>query len=330
MSQQRHQANAAATRILGSIVFVFFIALTLATHVSATELRPNLTVTDSVVRLGDLFTDAGEKSETVLFEAPLPGKYVQISAFELTKIATSHGLNWQKPDYLKRVKLNREGTLVSADDIKAVIQTRLGEENLSGNNEVRIFGLRKGIYIPVDNDIFDIEAESLEISDRQDRFTAVLNLPVSDAEFKQLRITGAIEQVLLLPVLNRLVAPGEIIEAEDLSWENISAKRINGRSIRNEASVVGFAARRPLQPGKMLMSTDLDKPMAVEKGSKLTVVLSSGLMTLTASARALEGGGIGETIRVMNLKSKQTVEAVITSAGMAKISHGRGIALAGR
>ncbi len=60
-------------------------------------------------------------------------------------------------------------------------------------------------------------------------------------------------------------------------------------------------------------------PVVVAKGSLVTIVLKTPTMILTAQGRAVEDGGRGDVIRVMNTRSKKIVEGVVSRPGTVSV-----------
>ena len=54
----------------------------------------------------------------------------------------------------------------------------------------------------------------------------------------------------------------------------------------------------------------------------ITMMFQSPLMTLTDIGRAIEGGGRGDVIQVMNLQSKKVVFATVTGPNQAQVALG--------
>lgn len=293
---------------------------TLSLVTEAHELREQLSVIDPVIKLGDLFTDAGASAETVIMEAPAPGKSRQLSSYELERIADQFELDWERPTYLKRVKVYREGTSFSLDDLSSLVMAEIRQQGLSNDVNVQIYGRRTGLYLPADATADDVEIESFEMSDRRDRFKAVALIPTGGIEPERLSISGRIEEVRLVPTLNRILTPGEVIRASDIEWTKFPVRQINARVVLDQSDLVGFVVKRAVRPGKTLFSNDVALPVVVEKGSIVTMIVSTGALSLSASGRALEDGGDGDTIRVMNVKSKQTVDAKVLNSGQVQVS----------
>jgi len=57
--------------------------------------------------------------------------------------------------------------------------------------------------------------------------------------------------------------------------------------------------------------------IAVRRGETVTLVYVSPGLQLTTRARALGDGGVGDSVRLVNLTSNRTIDAVVTGAGAA-------------
>jgi flagella basal body P-ring formation protein FlgA len=118
-----------------------------------------------------------------------------------------------------------------------------------------------------------------------------------------------------VPVLAERKLPGEIIRDADIRIEQMRLGMLPRDAISDESQLIGLEAKRGLVAGKAIRQVDLQRPVLVNKGSLVTIVLRRGAMLLTARGKALDAGGAGDTIRVTNTASKSTVEGVVTGAG---------------
>ena len=66
-----------------------------------------------------------------------------------------------------------------------------------------------------------------------------------------------------------------------------------------------LAAGEPLRP------SDLRTPVVVSKGSLVTIIYRTNVLTLTAQGRAMVNGASGESIAVMNAQSNRIIDAVV-------------------
>lgn len=60
--------------------------------------------------------------------------------------------------------------------------------------------------------------------------------------------------------------------------------------------------------------------IAVHRGEVITLVYVAPGLQLTTRARAMSDGGVGDAVRLVNLQSNRTVDAVVTGAGAATAS----------
>lgn len=301
-----------------------------APGVSAAELKPELGVDDRMVTLGDLFYDVGDKADIIVFEAPEPGRTKVISAFELQRLAKKHELDWEKPDYLKRVRLVRSAATITGEEIADLMRERAIADGADPDSQIRFFGRNNGFLVPFDATAADIEFERFSLSERKDRFSAVLLVPSGGDAPARISLNGTIEEVRQIPVFTRSIMPGEIIKASDIEWISFPANRLTGRAVYSQQQLVGMTVKRPTQTDKPINSNDLMAPVAVQKGAAVTMTVRSGLMLLTASGRALEDGGIGDTIRVLNAKSRTTIDAKVVSSSQVEVISAPSLALGPR
>ena len=66
----------------------------------------------------------------------------------------------------------------------------------------------------------------------------------------------------------------------------------------------------------------------VAKGTMVTVTLRSSGISISGTGRALEDGSLGESIQIMNIQSKRTLEASVIAPDRVRVALGRQIAVA--
>ncbi|MCK0070470.1 flagellar basal body P-ring formation chaperone FlgA [Kordiimonas laminariae] len=285
----------------------------------AADLQERLVVDEGVIRLSDIFTDTGIHGDEIIMEAPAPGKRTQLSNYQLTQLAEKYELDWNRPAYLKRIYIERGGIPFKGKDLQQLVMNAIRNQGVESELNVRIHGRVRGMYLPTDATFDDVYFEEFEINDQRTRFTANMILPTGTKERSELRISGAIEEVRLIPMLNSVVGPGEIITADHISWVRYPVKRINRNTIQSSKELIGHTVRRAQQSGKALIKNDIRVPVTVTRGSTVTMQIRAGKMLLTAEGRALEEGGKGDVIRVMNEKSHTSVNAKIIHAGLVEV-----------
>jgi flagella basal body P-ring formation protein FlgA len=154
--------------------------------------------------------------------------------------------------------------------------------------------------------------EGLTYDPRNGRVAAVIAATGEDGE--RLRVTGRLRHLVELPVLNRIIAPGETIAARDIDRVTLASDRINQAFVADPAELVGKTPRRAIRPAEPVRAADVAVPVVVKKGELVTVTLQTAALTLTAQGKALEDGGKGAAIRVANTKSGRVLDAVVTGS----------------
>lgn len=155
------------------------------------------------------------------------------------------------------------------------------------------------------------------------RITALLFFcVVSFAAFAQTpaqpSIVAAADQVDV-PVLTRDVATGDLIGEADITYATISVVRANASIVRSPAEIAGRKARRYLRAGELIRASDIKLPTLVAKGDTVTMIFEVPGLSLTAQGRAMNEGGMGDSIAILNPVSHRQVDALVVGTGTVRV-----------
>jgi flagellar basal body P-ring formation protein FlgA len=75
-----------------------------------------------------------------------------------------------------------------------------------------------------------------------------------------------------------------------------------------------------LYAGRPIPLSALGPPALVERNQVVTLVFQRGGLEIRAEGRALGRGGEGDTIRIMNLASRNTVTGWVTGDGLIHVA----------
>jgi flagella basal body P-ring formation protein FlgA len=145
------------------------------------------------------------------------------------------------------------------------------------------------------------------------RFTVTALLPAGAAA-SQLPLSGQVAATVEVPILRDNVRRGDLVTEDLVDYALIPANRLSGDYVLDIADLAGQAARRTLQPNRPIRSADLMPPIVVPKNKLVSMIYETSALRVTARGRAMDDGGAGDTITVLNTDSKRTVEAVIVDA----------------
>ena len=143
----------------------------------------------------------------------------------------------------------------------------------------------------------------------------MIAIPAGNGTIKLTRVRGRLFTTREVPVLNRRVLAGEVIKNEDLKWIKVRASRLQSNVIMSETDIVGRTPRRGLRAGYPILTSAVQRPILVPKGSLVTMVLRTPQMLLTARGKALESGAEGDVIKINNSQSDTVIEAEVIAAG---------------
>lgn len=120
------------------------------------------------------------------------------------------------------------------------------------------------------------------------------------------------------PVLARTVAKGETLVAADFAQASLTPAVARGAL--SPAQAAGREAVRPLRAGNPVRAADVVAPRIIRRGQAVTILFTSGALSINAQGRALTDAAVGEAVRVVNLSSNRTLDAVADEAGRARVT----------
>jgi flagellar basal body P-ring formation protein FlgA len=306
------------------IRFVLFClaAAALAASTSARAeptLKPVTTVQGSVIRIGDLFTEAGSHAGDVVAPAPPPGARTIFDAQWLAAAAREHHVDWQPASHYEQAAVERASRLVAADRVTSALLDEIRARQSLDDGEIQLDN--PALRLVAAAEAADtIGIEGLTVDARTGRFSALISAPANDADAERQRVSGRVFRILKVPTLNRAMAPGETIRAGDVAFSRLRAERIAGDVVAEVAELVGRTPRRPLRAHEPLRAGDVQVPIVVHKGDLVTVFLETPLMRLSAQGKALEDGPMGAAIRIANTKSNRIIDAIVIGPNLASIA----------
>jgi flagellar basal body P-ring formation protein FlgA len=307
---------------MSRFVLCFLAAAALVAGASAraeTTLKPVAAVQGSVIRIGDLFSDAGSHAGDVVAPAPPPGARTIFDAQWLAAAAREHHVDWQPVSRFDQAAVERASRLVAADAVTAALLDEIRARQPLDDGEIQLDN--PALRLAVAAEAADtIGIEGLTLDARTGRFSALISAPANDTDAERQRVSGRVFRLLKVPTLNRTVAPGETIRAGDVAFLRLRADRIAGDVVAELGELVGRTPRRPLRAHEPLRAGDIQVPIVVHKGDLVTVFLETPLMRLSAQGKALEDGAMGAAIRIANTKSNRIIDAVVTGPNLAAIA----------
>ncbi len=135
--------------------------------------------------------------------------------------------------------------------------------------------------------------------------------------------TLALALLAAQPALAASVAPVRAIRAQTMiaaSDLTLADEDVPG-AVETIEAAAGLEARVTLYPGRPILVSQVGPPAIVERNQLVRMVFLRGPLAISAEGRALDRGGAGDRVRVMNLGSKQVVTGAVASDGSVEVGE---------
>ena len=330
MKRIHYAPSALLSLLIGFLMALIFALPAKSAEISAGSntalervvLRQNVMVNSSTIMLGDLFEGTGDQAAIAVAYAPEPGRRGIFDANWLYRVAHAYGLKWKPMSLKQQVIVKRETVTIDREEIEDHILAALIDKGVESDMTVALSNRSMRLYVPTSADA-SVLVENVSYDERTRRFSAYVSTPGS----KVVRVTGRVQRMLNLPVLNRRVLKNEMIRAEDVKWIRTPSDRVQQDIVMHIDDLVGKTPKRGLRAGSPIRSSDVRRPILIKKGSLVTMILKTPLMTLTSQGKAVENGSDGDVIRITNTQSNKIVQAVVTGSGVASITPASHLAM---
>ncbi|AIK95509.1 flagellar basal body P-ring formation chaperone FlgA [Candidatus Odyssella acanthamoebae] len=210
-------------------------------------------------------------------------------------------------------------TPFSTLDVTNALKTHLQDKvNFSGDFNVNL--IPNKISIPHEADEDTLTLEEVHFAADQKNFQAILTIANGDKRTPLKMIAGKIEPLSKVPTLARVITPGDIIEASDITWNKLPSSRLSQNFILKAEDLIGQTAKnRVLQPGQPLNRQDVRAPIVVKRGDAVTIAYRSDSMILKTTAIAEKDAAIGEMTRFKTMNGNKTIQARVVGFQKAEI-----------
>jgi flagella basal body P-ring formation protein FlgA len=288
---------------------------------TAQQALPNtlVTLTGTVIRVSDLFSNAGPEANEVLGAAPAPGGRIVVGSGQLAAIAAAYQVPWQPDGSDAEVVLASPGSAMPVSQISAAIADAIAASGGPADAAVTLPDFTPPMIPPGATP--NIAVTRISFDPASSNFSASLVVDAAGMAPQNLDLAG-----LALPSVQALVAshdlaPGEVLTAADLSFARLPQNQAGG-ALTSADAAIGMAVNSGVQAGGAVTSGNLVAPIVVRKGMFVVLNLAAPGMILTAQGIALGDGGVGSMVSVLNPASHAVVQAAVTGPGTASIAPG--------
>lgn len=286
-------------------------------------LKGDISTARDMLTLGDLVADAPPAlAATPLFRAPMLGQTGTIQVRRIESALEALGLPQADTGGRFQVTVTRSARKVSPAEIERALRQALARQygldvNTTG---VRFEGHQPQLLTEPQID-GDPQVTELVYDPRSRRLAATIFLGPNPGErLAQTRIGGTAIDLVDVATLARAMDKGDPVRSADITVEKKPRDSVPAEAVFDGWPLEGRVTRRPLASGTYLRQGDLIRPELVAKNDMVTVVYEVPGVALSLRGKANEAGAMGDTVSVLNLMSKKTVQAVIVGPGRVSVS----------
>ena len=176
--------------------------------------------------------------------------------------------------------------------------------------------LPEALEVPLGDGAARVEARLPAHADAGSNVDVLLRVSVDGVPYRTLVARWRVELYETCLVPRHAIAAGAPLD-RDL-FERARVRRTRGLHARpvDASALVGARAMRALEPGVEVLESDVEHPPLIEAGSLVLLRVRSGSLEVTTRASALEGGRLGDSIRVRTIDRDKELTAVVRGPGL--------------
>lgn len=280
-------------------------------------LQPSVTITGSIIHLGDLFIDAGSNADDPVAPAPALGTRITYPAAWLGAIAREHHLDWSPASDFTQTTVERASRAIGTDIVVQHLLTAMAPTVSNAEAEIQLDNSGSRLFVPADASD-DVLVDSVNLDQRSGRFSAFIVAPPGAPDAQRQRVTGRLVIEVEVAAPNRAVAINEIIGVGDVEKIKLPRERVAADALTDPAQLIGKSARHLLRADQPLRAGDVQDPLVVHKGDLVTIELRTAAMQLSAQGKALEDGAMNATVRVTNTQSNRTIDTIVAGPNLVR------------
>lgn len=312
-------------RFFLALLFVMAALVGAVAPAPAASLRPSVVVEGEIVKLGDIFEDAGPKANQPVLYSPAPGRSVNLNAAWLAEVARLFQVPWRPTSQYDHITVQRAGNLITGRDVMPMLRHVLTAQGVDPHADIELLEQRFEVNVPITTPT-TIDIQNLTYDQTTHAFNAVVLVGGNDPGAQKAIIQGRTFATSAVPVLRRPMNAGQIIRADDIQtvyWRN---DLLNPSVVTSANQIVGRSPQAMIPAGQPIRQGDTRLPILVSRDGQVVIRLQADGMTLTVQGKALDEGARGDVVRVQNMQSHKTIEATVVGPDLVSVSLGSQLA----
>ena len=283
------------------------------------HLKPTkeISIESDKIWLSDLFYSDREFKDKIIGDAPELGKKLKLFRKDLRRIVKASPLNWSG-SLRKSVVVSRSAKQVPMNIIRNAVEKALEQNHVNDEIEVEFNDRNLKILVPK-NAEQAIRVLQSQLDQRTGRFEVVVNINSTANEDQNIILKGKAFAVIPMPVPNKHIGAGQLINKKDITWRKVRIKQQSFGVVGSMEQLLDHVAKRPLTAGRLIRMSDIRPQQLIKKGEFVTLHFKNKTMSLSTRGVSVEPGSRNQVIRVKNPRSKRIIEARVLGPNTAVV-----------
>lgn len=278
------------------------------------SLNPVVTVRGAMIMVSDIFSGPIPRGDRAILNSPAPGERTVLDADLLGRIARLYGLDWKPMSREIRAVVKRDSQTLTHEEILDEVRAALEAQGAPKDAELQTSTASLAVDLPVEATPA-IEVGKVAFDPRSRRFSAMVDISATEGDrvvfTRQVAVGGRVFATEAMPVLTASVNRGDIIGPNDITVAHVRADQVRDGAVSDPYALVGKQARRAIKEGEPVLASQLQSPVVVNRGDEVVIFYALKTMNLTAKGKAMDAGGQGDVIRILNTSSNRTLMAKV-------------------
>lgn len=286
-------------------------------------IKPHATVHSDIVTLGDLFTNVKSQAAVPLFKSPPLGRQGKVSITHLIDAAERLGFTFNTPLNLKEITVSRPARTIKVANFEQQLQYELAKhlQKKSDQNITLIYATPLSDQkIPL-HFSGELKLKKFTYNKSLKKFRAIFTPSDATSNTYHRLISGTASLTITRPVLAHALKRGETISKSDLIYKEFNPYRVPKNSLVEAEKIYGQTLTKNLRSGSFLKDVDIETPKIIKKNQLVTLIYKKSGLSLKTQGKAIDDGGLNESIAIMNIHSKRIVHGIVKSPGVVVIQN---------
>lgn len=248
----------------------------------------------------------------------------------MTLASAAHASEWVSPQQYATLKQPAAEGLkplparpayfnITMKDVERKVAESMVEDGVAEHVEVNVMPSGTPVFFKADHPIA-LVVHALQIDPGAKRWQAEAYV-VADGKTQTVRpIAGRYDEMVNVPVLSRQMGPKDIIAMEDIEFRLVASRKLRKDTVTDVDQLLGKSARRLISGDRMVRQSEIVDAITVEKNAQVEMLYRTPSMSIRTMGKALENGGMGDLIRVMNHDTQRSISARVTGDGRVEVT----------